>query len=100
MLEFFGFYFGRLLKIGEHNENQMRVKFSRICVEIDLSQPLKKGFWVESSAGKVMLATSMRGCPSFDTCVVGLAVVRSIVVLLPVARHVIRSSKPILTFQN
>lgn len=44
MLELFTTHLGRLLKIDKHRSNKTREKFVKICVEIDLSQPLKQGF--------------------------------------------------------
>ena len=37
---------GRLLKVDECTEALMRTRFARVCLEIDLDKPLKRGFWL------------------------------------------------------
>lgn len=55
MLKHIGFYLGRLVKINEHTEQLTQAKFTRICVEVDLTQPLKQGLWVEAKGKKVLV---------------------------------------------
>ncbi|XP_039115860.1 uncharacterized protein LOC120251398 [Dioscorea cayenensis subsp. rotundata] len=35
--------FGRVLKVDDHTIDRLRAKFARICVELDLEQPLQPG---------------------------------------------------------
>ena len=44
MLESLGEQFGHVLKIDDYTMNYSRVKFARLCVEIDLCKQIKKGF--------------------------------------------------------
>ncbi|KAJ0984231.1 hypothetical protein J5N97_002587 [Dioscorea zingiberensis] len=39
---------GKVIKVDETTFLQDRAKFARVCIEIDLNQPLKKGVWVNS----------------------------------------------------
>ena len=45
-LRVIGMQFGQLLKVDEHTVNLTLAKFARVCVELDLSQLLKRGSWV------------------------------------------------------
>ena len=41
MLEIIAMHLGRLLKVDNHTMNLTRAKFVRMCVELDLTKPLK-----------------------------------------------------------
>ena len=56
MLENIGAQFGSLIKVDEHTLNLSKAKFARMCVELDLTQPLKRGLWVGDGEGKAMVA--------------------------------------------
>ncbi|KAJ0963233.1 hypothetical protein J5N97_028355 [Dioscorea zingiberensis] len=40
-------FFGRVIKIDETTMIYDRGRFARICIEIDLDKPLKRGIWVK-----------------------------------------------------
>lgn len=56
VLEIIGKQFGKLLKVDDHTEKLSRMKFARICVEIDLSRPLKRDFWIGDEGHRCILA--------------------------------------------
>ncbi|XP_039121436.1 uncharacterized protein LOC120258150 [Dioscorea cayenensis subsp. rotundata] len=70
VLELIGDSFGRLLKVDEHTEKLTRTKFARICVEIDLSKPLKRGFWIGDEENRCMVAIFYEDCRCFALIVV------------------------------
>ncbi|XP_039135824.1 uncharacterized protein LOC120273259 [Dioscorea cayenensis subsp. rotundata] len=66
ILELVGEQFGRLLKVDDHIEKKIsRAKFARICVEIDLSKPLKRGFWIGDEEHRSMVAVVYEKLPVF-----------------------------------
>lgn len=42
-----------------------RSKFARICVETDLSKPLKKGFWIRDDEHRVFVVVLYEKLPTF-----------------------------------
>ncbi|KAJ0980100.1 hypothetical protein J5N97_008355 [Dioscorea zingiberensis] len=46
-LETVASFFGTVVKIDEKVETDHRTKYARVCIEIDVEQPLKKGVWVK-----------------------------------------------------
>lgn len=49
ILEAIAFQFDNVLKVDPHTLNRSRAKYAHICVELDLSQPLQQGTWVQYS---------------------------------------------------
>ncbi|XP_039146854.1 uncharacterized protein LOC120284117 [Dioscorea cayenensis subsp. rotundata] len=47
--------FGKLLKVDEHTKSLEHTHFARLCLEIDLSKPLKWSFWLEDNDKKVFV---------------------------------------------
>lgn len=47
ILEVIASQFGRILKVDEHILDHSRMRYARICVELDLSRPLQQGTWVK-----------------------------------------------------
>ncbi|KAJ0965564.1 hypothetical protein J5N97_026702 [Dioscorea zingiberensis] len=45
-------YFGRLVKVDATTQEMGRAKFVRVCIELDLQKPLKKGVWVSTPRSK------------------------------------------------
>lgn len=56
MLEHITSHFGKLLKVDNFIMNMPKVKYTSICVEIDLLKPLILGFRAENVDDKVMVA--------------------------------------------
>lgn len=56
---------GRLLKIDDYTSSMSRSKFALICVEIDLSKPLKQGFWVGDDDHRVFVVVLYEKLPTF-----------------------------------
>lgn len=46
---------GRLVKVDEFTSSLSRAWFTRFCLEIHISHPLKEGFWLEDDEGKVFV---------------------------------------------
>lgn len=44
LLEHIASHFSKLLKVDDFTMNMSRVKYARICVEIDLLKPMRRGF--------------------------------------------------------
>lgn len=65
VLELVGEQFGRFLKVDDHTEKLTRTKFARICVEIILSKPLKRGFWIGDHDNRCMVAVFYERLPVF-----------------------------------
>lgn len=47
--------FGKFLKVDEHTKSLEHTHFARLCLEIDLSKPLKWSFWLEDNDKKVFV---------------------------------------------
>ncbi|XP_039146855.1 uncharacterized protein LOC120284118 [Dioscorea cayenensis subsp. rotundata] len=47
--------FGTLLKVDDFKSSLSRSKYARICVEIDLSKPLSRGFWIGDNLHQVFV---------------------------------------------
>lgn len=56
---------GHLLKIDELTLERRRAKYTRVCLEIDLSQPLKCGFWVGYQDRRAFMAILYKRLPIF-----------------------------------
>lgn len=54
-LEMISTCLGCLLKIDDYISSLSRSKFARVCVEIDLAKPLKKGFWINDDCHRVFV---------------------------------------------
>ena len=54
-LDFIGSHLGNLIKVDKHTVNVTRARFARVCVKINLSQPLKQGVWIEARWQRVFL---------------------------------------------
>lgn len=56
---------GHLLKIDDFTFSFSRSKFARICVEIDLTKPLKQGFWISDDEHQVFVVVLYEKLPMF-----------------------------------
>ncbi|KAM0943006.1 putative transcription factor interactor and regulator CCHC(Zn) family [Dioscorea sansibarensis] len=65
ILEMVAFQFGKVLKIDEHTLDCSRAKFARVCVELDLSQPLQQGTWVKYGEFAVFVLVLYEKLPVF-----------------------------------
>lgn len=61
------------LKIDEFTLSLARAHYARLCVELDLSRPLKKDFWLEDNEYKVFVVILYKRFPTFCylCCLVG-----------------------------
>ncbi|XP_039118817.1 uncharacterized protein LOC120254910 [Dioscorea cayenensis subsp. rotundata] len=57
--------FGTLLKVDDFTVSLSRSKYARVCVEIDLSKPLCRGFWVGDDMNKVFVVVMYERLPTF-----------------------------------
>lgn len=64
-LETISFSLGHLLKIDDYTFSLSRSKFARICVEIDLTKPLKQGFWIGNDAHRLFVVVLHEKLPMF-----------------------------------
>lgn len=64
-LESISSLFGRLLKIDEFTSSLSRSKYARLCVEIDITKPLKQGFWVGDEEHRVFVVVLYERLPTF-----------------------------------
>lgn len=56
---------GKLPKVDEHTETLSRTRFPRICLELDLSKPSERGFWVEDDDKQVFVIVLYEKLPTF-----------------------------------
>ncbi|XP_039136996.1 uncharacterized protein LOC120274516 [Dioscorea cayenensis subsp. rotundata] len=56
---------GRLLKIDEFTLSMSRSRYARVCLEIDLSKPLKQGFWLGDDENRVFVVVLYEKLPTF-----------------------------------
>ncbi|KAJ0967401.1 hypothetical protein J5N97_024318 [Dioscorea zingiberensis] len=56
---------GKVIKVDETTFIQDRAKFARLCIEIDLSQPLKRGVWVNSGRKRCFIPILYERLPVF-----------------------------------
>ncbi|KAJ0975853.1 hypothetical protein J5N97_017818 [Dioscorea zingiberensis] len=64
-LEIVASNFGTMKKVDQTTLIANRGKFARVCIEIDLSQPLKRGVWVRSSRGDKFVTVAYEKLPVF-----------------------------------
>ncbi|KAJ0965443.1 hypothetical protein J5N97_026581 [Dioscorea zingiberensis] len=57
--------FGKLLKVDIPTMVIDRRKFARICVEINLNQPLKRGVWVRSTSANFFVPVAYEKLPPY-----------------------------------
>lgn len=57
--------FGTLLKVDDFTVSMSRSKYARVCVEIDLSKPLCRGFWIGDDMNKVFVVVMYERLPTF-----------------------------------
>lgn len=57
--------FGRLMNVDEYTSTLAHAHFMRVYMEIDLSQPLKRGFWIEDYNSKVFIMILYERLPTF-----------------------------------
>ncbi|XP_039134872.1 uncharacterized protein LOC120272174 [Dioscorea cayenensis subsp. rotundata] len=57
--------FGTLLKVDEFTAALTRSKFARICVDVDLSKPLSRGFWIGDDHHRVFVIVLYERLPTF-----------------------------------
>ncbi|KAJ0974411.1 hypothetical protein J5N97_016376 [Dioscorea zingiberensis] len=58
-------YFGRLVKVDNTTQHMGRAKFVRICIEIDLQKPLKRGVWVRTPKSRTFVSIIYEKLPLF-----------------------------------
>ncbi|XP_039121328.1 uncharacterized protein LOC120258056 [Dioscorea cayenensis subsp. rotundata] len=58
-------HMGNLLKIDDLTFNLTRSKFARVCIDLDLSKPLSRGFWVGDDSQRVFVVVLYERLPTF-----------------------------------
>lgn len=53
------------MKVGDHAEKMSYARFVRICVEIDLFEPLKRGVWIGDDENQNMVVVFYERLPVF-----------------------------------
>lgn len=56
---------GTLIKVDDFTSSLTRSKYARLCVEIDLSKPLRHGFWIGDDLHKVFVVVMYERLPTF-----------------------------------
>lgn len=56
---------GKLLKVDEFTLSLSRARYARVCLELDLARPLKRGFWLEDGIFKVFVVILYEHLPTF-----------------------------------
>ncbi|KAJ0979702.1 hypothetical protein J5N97_015176 [Dioscorea zingiberensis] len=64
-LEIYTEQIGTLLKVDEYTETLAKTRFARVCMEIDLSLPLKRGFWLLDGEKRVFVMVQYEKLPMF-----------------------------------
>lgn len=57
--------FGTLIKIDEFTTTLVRSKYARVCIEVDLSKPLCRGFWIGDDFHRVFVVVMYERLPMF-----------------------------------
>ncbi|XP_039136891.1 receptor-like protein EIX2 [Dioscorea cayenensis subsp. rotundata] len=57
--------FGNLIKVDEFTSTLARSKYARVCIEIDLSKPLCRGFWIGDDFQRVFVVVMYERLPTF-----------------------------------
>ncbi|XP_039119178.1 uncharacterized protein LOC120255418 [Dioscorea cayenensis subsp. rotundata] len=65
VLETIASNFGNLIKVDEFTSTLARSKYARVCIEIDLSKPLCRGFWIGDDFQKVFVVVMYERLPIF-----------------------------------
>lgn len=69
ILETITSHLGNLLKISDLSVSITRAKYGRVCIEIDLSKPLSKGFWLNDDQHRVFVVVLYEHLHTFyNTC--------------------------------
>lgn len=58
-------HLGILLKIDDLTASMTRTKYARVCIELDLSKPLSKGFWLGDELQRVFVVVLYERLPTF-----------------------------------
>lgn len=58
-------HLGSLLKVDDLTLSLTRSKLARVCIEIDLSKPLNRGFWVGDDSQRVFVVVLYERLPTF-----------------------------------
>lgn len=58
-------HLGNLLKIDDLTASLSRTKYARVCIELDLSKPLSKGFWLGDESNRVFVVVLYERLPTF-----------------------------------
>lgn len=56
---------GKLLKVNEITITLAKAKYARVCLEINLAQPLKRGFWIEDGETMIFVMILYKCLPTF-----------------------------------
>lgn len=56
---------GKLLNIDEFTLSLSRAWYARVCLELNLARPQKRGFWVEDGNNKVFVVILYEHLPTF-----------------------------------
>lgn len=56
---------GHLLKVDDYSTSLSHSKCAIICIEIDLSKPLKMGIWIRDDTHKVFVVVLYEKIPTF-----------------------------------
>lgn len=58
-------HLGKLLKVDDLSLSLTRTKYARLCIEVDLSKPLCKGFWIGDDLHRVFVVVLYERLPTF-----------------------------------
>ncbi|XP_039144885.1 uncharacterized protein LOC120282194 [Dioscorea cayenensis subsp. rotundata] len=58
-------HLGNLLKIDDLTLSLTRTKYARVCIEVDLSKPLNKGFWLGDDLNRIFVIILYERLPTF-----------------------------------
>lgn len=66
-------HIGNLLKVDDLTNSLVRSRFARVCLEVDLSKPLSRGFWLGYDLHRVFVVVLYERLPTFcySCCLVG-----------------------------
>lgn len=65
LLESIASHFGKVLKFDEHTLSHTRSKYARVCIDLDLDQPLQKGTWIKYGENLVFILVLYEKLPVF-----------------------------------
>lgn len=58
-------HIGSMLKVDDLTSSLVRSRFARVCLEVDLSKPLSRGFWIGDDMHRVFVVILYEKLPTF-----------------------------------